>query len=311
MRKVAATTRRPVSVNVNQPDSAPDVWREVLALLDQAHADDLDIVAQVAGRSIGILYCLEGSIHPLMFQPGYAEVAHLPLAERVAALREPGRRQRIIDESPADLGRMWCVDGADIDYEPAPDTSVSAEAARLGVPVAQLVLDQMLSDDGHGMLYAPFFNYSYGDLSFTEAVNRHPHTRVGLSDGGAHCGAICDGGMPTFMLTHWARDRSRGPLLGLEHVVHRQTAQTAALYGLRDRGVVAPGMRADLNLIDFDRLGFDVPRMAYDLPAGGRRLVQKGRGYVATWVAGVQTVDHDTFTGALPGRLLRAGRGTS
>ena len=311
MRKVAATTRRPVSVNVNQPDSAPEVWREVLALLDQAHADDLDIVAQVAGRSIGILYCLEGSIHPLMFQPGYAEVAHLPLAERVAALREPGRRQRIIDESPADLGRMWCVDGADIDYEPAPDTSVSAEAARLGVPVAQLVLDQMLSDDGHGMLYAPFFNYSYGDLSFTEAVNRHPHTRVGLSDGGAHCGAICDGGMPTFMLTHWARDRSRGPLLGLEHVVHRQTAQTAALYGLRDRGVVAPGMRADLNLIDFDRLGFDVPRMAYDLPAGGRRLVQKGRGYVATWVAGVQTVDHDTFTGALPGRLLRAGRGTS
>ncbi|HTH05444.1 MAG TPA: amidohydrolase family protein [Ilumatobacteraceae bacterium] len=311
MRKVAATTRRPVSVNVNQPDSAPEVWREVLALLDQAHADDLDIVAQVAGRSIGILYCLEGSIHPLMFQPGYAEVAHLPLAERVAALREPVRRQRIIDESPADLGRMWCVDGADIDYEPAPDTSVSAEAARLGVPVAQLVLDQMLSDDGHGMLYAPFFNYSYGDLSFTEAVNRHPHTRVGLSDGGAHCGAICDGGMPTFMLTHWARDRSRGPLLGLEHVVHRQTAQTAALYGLRDRGVVAPGMRADLNLIDFDRLGFDVPRMAYDLPAGGRRLVQKGRGYVATWVAGVQTVDHDTFTGALPGRLLRAGRGTS
>ena len=311
MRKVAATTRRPVSVNVNQPDSAPEVWREVLALLDQAHADDLDIVAQVAGRSIGILYCLEGSIHPLMFQPGYAEVAHLPLAQRVAALREPVRRQRIIDESPADLGRMWCVDGADIDYEPAPDTSVSAEAARLGVPVAQFVLDQMLSDDGHGMLYAPFFNYSYGDLSFTEAVNRHPHTRVGLSDGGAHCGAICDGGMPTFMLTHWARDRSRGPLLGLEHVVHRQTAQTAALYGLRDRGVVAPGMRADLNLIDFDRLGFDVPRMAYDLPAGGRRLVQKGRGYVATWVAGVQTVDHDTFTGALPGRLLRAGRGTS
>ena len=311
MRKVAATTRRPVSVNVNQPDSAPEVWREVLALLDQAHADDLDIVAQVAGRSIGILYCLEGSIHPLMFQPGYAEVAHLPLAEREAALREPVRRQRIIDESPADLGRMWCVDGADIDYEPAPDTSVSAEAARLGVPVAQLVLDQMLSDDGHGMLYAPFFNYSYGDLSFTEAVNRHPHTRVGLSDGGAHCGAICDGGMPTFMLTHRARDRSRGPLLGLEHVVHRQTAQTAALYGLRDRGVVAPGMRADLNLIDFDRLGFDVPRMAYDLPAGGRRLVQKGRGYVATWVAGVQTVDHDTFTGALPGRLLRAGRGTS
>ena len=136
----------------------------------------------------------------------------------------------------------------------------------------------------------------------------HPNAVLGLSDGGAHCGAICDASIPTFMLTHWARDRSRGPLLPLEHVVHRQTAQTAALYGLHDRGVVAPGKRADLNLIDFDRLGFDAPRMAYDLPAGGRRLVQKGRGYVATWVAGVQTVAHDEFTGALPGRLLRAGR---
>ena len=155
------------------------------------------------------------------------------------------------------------------------------------------------------MLYTPFFNYAYGDLSMTYELHRSPHTRMGLSDAGAHCGAICDGGTPTFMLTHWCRDRTRGPRLPLELVVHRQTRQTATLYGLGDRGLIAPGYRADVNLIDFDRLGFDAPRMAYDFPAGARRLVQRGRGYVATFVAGTQIVDHDEFTGALPGRLIR------
>ena len=319
MRKVAALTGQPICVNLNQSDKAPEVWREVLRLLDEAHADGLPIIAQVAGRSIGILYCLQGSVHPLLFHPAYQEIADLPLAERLVALAEPERRRRIIDEIPDDggffqsavlngLGRIWLVDGENIDYEPDAVDSVAAVAARAGVPAMQLVLDQLTAHDGNGMLYAPFFNYSYGDLSFTEAVTRHPHTRMSLSDGGAHCGAICDGGMPTFMLTHWTRDRTRGEKLPLEYVVHRQTSQTAALYGIADRGVVAPGMRADLNLIDYGRLGFEVPRMAYDLPAGGRRIVQKARGYVGTWVAGVQTVDHDEFTGATPGTLLRAGR---
>ena len=319
MRKVAALTGQPICVNLNQSDKAPEVWREVLRLLDEAHADGLPIIAQVAGRSIGILYCLQGSVHPLLFHPAYQEIADLPLAERLVALAEPERRRRIIDEIPDDggffqsavlngLGRIWLVDGENIDYEPDAVDSVAAVAARAGVPAMQLVLDQLTAHDGNGMMYAPFFNYSYGDLSFSEAVTRHPHTRMGLSDGGAHCGAICDGGMPTFMLTHWTRDRTRGEKLPLEYVVHRQTSQTAALYGIADRGVVAPGMRADLNLIDYGRLGFEVPRMAYDLPAGGRRIVQKARGYVGTWVAGVQTVDHDEFTGATPGTLLRAGR---
>jgi N-acyl-D-amino-acid deacylase len=145
-------------------------------------------------------------------------------------------------------------------------------------------------------------------LSMTYEVLRHPHTRMGLSDAGAHCGAICDGGTPTFMLTHWARDRRRGPTLPLEHVIHRQTAQTASLYGLDDRGVIAPGKRADLNVIDFERLGFGQPTMAFDLPAKGRRLVQQAHGYRATFVAGIQTVANDEFTGALPGRLIRGSR---
>ena len=319
MRKVAALTGQPICVNLNQSDKAPEVWREVLRLLDEAHADGLPIIAQVAGRSIGILYCLQGSVHPLLFHPAYQEIADLPLAERLVALAEPERRRRIIDEIPDDggffqsavlngLGRIWLVDGENIDYEPDAVDSVAAVAARAGVPAMQLVLDQLTAHDGNGMMYAPFFNYSYGDLSMTHDALVHPRTRLGLSDAGAHCGAICDGGMPTFMLTHWVRDRTRGPLLTLESVVRGQTAETASLYGLCDRGIIAPGMKADINVIDLDRLGFEVPRMVFDLPAGGRRLVQRGRGYVATFVAGVQTVDRDELTGEMPGRLIRGPR---
>jgi N-acyl-D-aspartate/D-glutamate deacylase len=319
MRELAAVTGHPVSVNLNQPDQAPEVWREVLRLLDEAQADGLPIHAQVAGRTIGILYCLHGSVHPLLFHPAYAEVAHLPMPERLAALADPERRRRIVDDVPDDeglfakvvldnLGRIWPVADGDIDYEPSADQSVAALAARTGTPPMGLVLDQLLAHHGNGMLYAPFFNYAYGDLSMTYEATLHPHTRMGLSDAGAHCGAICDGGTPTFMLTHWTRDRTRGPRLPLEYVVHRQTQQTAQLYGLGDRGLVAPGLRADLNVIDYERLSFGPPRMAFDLPANGRRLVQKASGYRATFVAGEQTVADDEFTGALPGRLLRGPR---
>ncbi|MDP1806691.1 MAG: amidohydrolase family protein, partial [Acidimicrobiales bacterium] len=308
MEALARRTGRTVSVNLNQPDQDPDVWRRVLGLLEGADAEGLPIVAQVAGRSIGILYCLHGSVHPLLFPPAYTEVADLQMPERLAALAEPARRHRLIHEIPDDGGffrrvvldkasRMWPVDGPDIDYEPSSDTSIATIAAARGVPAMEVLVDQLTGDDGNGMVYAPFFNYSYGDLSMTYEATLHPRTRLGLSDAGAHCGAICDGGTPTFMLTHWARDRHRGPTIPLEHIVHRQTQQTAELYGLGDRGVVAPGMRADLNLIDFDALGFGLPRMAFDLPAGGRRLVQRARGYHATFVAGVQTLDHDEPTG--------------
>lgn len=315
----ARRTGRTVSVNLNQPDQDPEVWRRVLDLLDEAAVEGLPIYAQVAGRSIGILYCLHGSIHPLLFHPAYAEVAHLSMAERLAALAEPERRRRLVEDVPDDgglftrvvldkLDRMWPVEGADIDYEPTADTSVAARAAARGVPAMALLVDQLTAAEGHGMVYAPFFNYGYGDLSMTYEASQHPRTRMGLSDAGAHCGAICDGGTPTFMLTHWARDRHRGPRLPLEHVVHRQTRQTAELYGLGDRGLVAPGFRADLNVIDFDDLGFEVPRMAFDLPAGGRRLVQRAHGYAATFLAGVQTVADDEPTGELPGRLVRGPR---
>ena len=316
MRELARRTGRTVSVNLSQTDQSPEVWRSVLKLLTEARNDGIPMVAQVAGRSIGIMYCLHGSVHPLLFHPAYAEVQDLPMEQRLRALAEPQRRSRIINEVPNDggffqkivldkLDGMWLVDGTNIDYEPHRDDSVGGIARRTGANAVELILDQLISNDGHGMIYAPFFNYSYGDLSMTYEAHLHPQTRMGLSDAGAHCGAICDGGMPTFMLTHWTRDRRRGPLLDLEYVIHRQTAQTAELYGLHDRGTVTPGKRADLNIIDYDNLGFDVPRMAFDLPANGRRLVQRGRGYVATFVAGEQTVANDEFTGALPGHLVR------
>jgi len=319
MRKLAQTTGATVSVNLSQPNDGPEIWRNVLALLTEAQNDGVPIVAQVAGRTIGVLMCLEGSAHPLLFHPAYNEVAHLPLAARCKALQEPQLRERIINEMPNDGGlfqkvildnasHMFPVMSANIDYEPLPSASATAIAQSANKKVMEVLLDQLVANDGHGLIYMPFFNYAYGDLSFNYEAHQHPGTRMGLSDAGAHCGAICDGGTPTFMLTHWVRDRTRGEKLPLELVVHRQTQQTAALYGLNDRGLIAAGKRADINIIDFEKLNFTMPYMAYDLPAQGRRLVQQAIGYNATFVAGTQIVDSDQFTGALPGNLVRGPR---
>lgn len=319
MRKLAQTTGATVSVNLSQPNDGPEIWRNVLSLLTEAQNDGVPIVAQVAGRTIGVLMCLEGSAHPLLFHPAYNEVAHLPLAERCKALQEPQLRERIINEMPNDGGlfqkvildnasHMFPVMTANIDYEPLPSASATAIAQSANKKVMEVLLDQLVANDGHGLIYMPFFNYAYGDLSFNYEAQQHPGTRMGLSDAGAHCGAICDGGTPTFMLTHWVRDRTRGEKLPLELIVHRQTQQTAALYGLNDRGLIAAGKRADINIIDFEKLNFTMPYMAYDLPAQGRRLVQQAIGYNATFVAGTQIVDSDQFTGALPGNLVRGPR---
>ena len=320
MRELATRSGVTVSVNLNQDDAAPEVWRTVLTQLDKANAEGIPLVAQVAGRSIGVLMCLEGSFHPLAFHPAWQEIAHLSHADKVTALRNPTLRDRFVNEVPRDegffngivLSRLWKmfpITDANIDYEPNPKTdSIDALAAKQRIAPMDMVYDQLLSNNGKGMIYMPFFNYSYGDLSMTHELLQHQHTRNGLSDAGAHCGAICDGGMPTFLLTHWVRDRQRGPRLQLENMVRRQTRQTAELYGLNDRGLIAPGMRADMNIIDFHSLSFDMPSMVYDFPANGRRLVQHAKGYEATFVNGVQTVSNDEFTGALPGKLLRGRR---
>jgi N-acyl-D-amino-acid deacylase len=319
MRELAKRYGRTVSVNFSQFDQAPDLWREVLDLLDEAIDDGIPIVAQVHGRTVGLLMCLEGSYHPLMFHPAHAAIRELSLSEQVAALRSGPIRDRLIDEIPDDNGffekvvlgtmwKTWAVADGDIDYEPHPDDSLGALAQRSGDSPIALAIDHLVGADGHGMLYSPFFNYSYGDLSFNYEAHMHPGTRMGLADAGAHVRVICDGGCPTFMLTHWTRDRTRGPRMPLEYVVHRQTRQTAELYGLGDRGLLAPGMRADVNVIDLDALSFGTARMAWDLPGGAPRLVQQATGYRHTICAGVETVRSDQFTGELPGRLVRGPR---
>jgi N-acyl-D-amino-acid deacylase len=317
MAELSRNSGRTVSVNLSQIAPAPSLWRDGLAMIDRENARGAKLVGQVAGRAIGVIMGLELTAHPLLSTQTYLELFHLPLAERVAALRDPAVRARLIADEPVDLGefpnmitrsfeRMFPVeeDGT-VDYEPASSHSVAALAAARGVSPRAVALDALLKHEGRGKLYFPLFNYADGNLDLLHALHSHPHTRMGLSDAGAHCGAICDGGMPTFMLSFWARDR-RGDKLALEHVVRRQTKDTAELVGLTDRGVVAPGMKADLNVIDFEKLALGPVEVLYDLPAGGRRLLQRASGYAATICSGVVTVENDELTGARPGTLLRS-----
>lgn len=315
MRELTRRTGVKMSINLNQPADDAELWRETLTLIEESANLGEKIEAQVAGRSIGLIMFLQGTVHPLMMHQAYIEVANLPIAQRAVALAEPARRERLIQEQPThrffkqfvgdNFHTMFPITSAAIDYEPTREQSVAGIAARTGKKPFEVIIDHLLSSGGTGMIYRPFLNYAYGDLSMTHELLQHPNTRNGLSDAGAHCGVICDGGMPTFMLTHWVRDRVRGPKLELEHMVKRQTRDTAQLHGLCDRGAILPGLRADINVIDFDSLGFDNPKVVFDLPANGRRLVQTAHGYVATLVNGVQTVDHDEFTGELPGKLVR------
>jgi N-acyl-D-aspartate/D-glutamate deacylase len=303
---LAHEIQRPVTFNLSQIDAEPTLWRQVLERLERSTAP---VHAQVAGRAIGLVMRLDGSAHPFLVYPSF----HMSPRE---ALGTPEVRARILADAPLELDpftnfiarsfdRMFpIVDGLP-DYEPAPSTSVAAIAARRGVPPTEVAFDHLVAG---GALYFPLFNYADGDLDLLHTLHAHPKTVMGLGDAGAHCGVIADGGMPTFMLTHWARDRARGPRLPLPHLIHRQTQATAELFGLYDRGVVAPGYRADLAVFDPARLALEPVELVHDLPAGGRRLIQRARGYRATFVAGVPVLEHDTPTGLRPGRLIRGAR---
>ena len=246
----------------------------------------------------------------------------LPLAARVARLRDPAFRARLMAEEP-DSGRapglsparawerIFPMGDDNPDYEPTTDTSVAAIAAARGVDPREVALDHMLDGkpgDGRGMLYLPLLNYAQNSLDPAYQMLQHDCVVPGLSDGGAHVGMICDGSFPTSNLIHWTRDRTRGPKLSLEHMIKGQCRDTAETVGLFDRGLIAPGYRADLNVIDYDNLTLKAPGVAYDLPTGGRRLIQRAEGYTATIVAGQVTYRNGTPTDALPGRLLRGGQ---
>jgi N-acyl-D-aspartate/D-glutamate deacylase len=256
----------------------------------------------------------ESKTHPFSHHRAYAAIASLPLAERVARLRTPEVRGAILAEEPtpggfvalllASLHKLFPL-GDPPDYEPGPESAVAAVAAREGRPVMEVLYDLMLGRDGHELLYLPILDYAAGNLDAVREMLIHPATVLGLGDGGAHCGVLCDASLPTFMLTHWARDRHRGEKLPIEQVVHLQTRRTAQLYGLNDRGLLAPGYVADLNVIDHEGLTLEAPELVYDLPASGQRMIQRARGYIATVKSGTVVREHDAGTGELPGRLLR------
>ncbi|HEY8526463.1 MAG TPA: amidohydrolase family protein [Acidimicrobiales bacterium] len=314
MIEVSRLTGRPVTFGCLQDDIRPEHWRRLIELAEKANADGARIVPQVAGRPACVLFGWESTAHPFLFHRAYQPLANLPFAERIAQLRRPEVRAAILGEQPdlqgvaAFLTSAWhklFLLGDPPDYEPPPERSVAAIAAREGRSPQEVTYDLMLEDDGHALLYLPLLGYAHGDFEALREMLVTPGTVLGLGDGGAHCGLLCDASLPTYMLTHWARDRVRGERLALEQAVHLQTRRTAALYGFDDRGVLAPGYLADVNVIDLDRLAIEPPRMVYDLPAGGRRLVQRARGYAATVKRGVVVREDDEATGARPGRLLR------
>jgi N-acyl-D-aspartate/D-glutamate deacylase len=314
--QIARRTGFPVSVNLAQIDPAPELWKQTAERLERTFAEGVPLRCQVPGRAIGILMSWRGTAHPFALCESWVALSMHTWEQQLEHLKDPAFRAKLCAETPFFVGefqqfvtrtwdKMFPVDGT-FDYEPPPSASLGQRAA--GRNPAELAYDALMEGDGTGLLYFPLFNYSDGNLDMLHRMHTHPASLMGLSDGGAHCGAIADAGMPTFMLSFWARDRSRGPKLPLEYVVRRQTHDTAAFYGLRDRGLVQPGLKADLNVIDLDALGVDRAEMAWDLPAGGRRLVQKGRGYAATIVSGEVIARDGVFTGAMPGGVGRGGR---
>lgn len=313
--QLARHNKLPVMFNLQQTDPAPDLWKEILSILDKAHKEDVSLYAGICGRPVGILFSFQSSLHPFIAHPTYQAIADLPFDQRVQKLKDPAIRQKILTEQRdlvdrraetlfGSFHKMYRM-SEQPDYEPAPDQSVAAMASRAGVAPLEMVYDMMMERDGRSIIYYPSFNYSYENLDHLHTLMQHPQTVNSLSDGGAHCNYICDVSLPTFMLTHWVKGRTRGEKLPLEHIVRRQTFDTARIYGLHDRGLLKTGFKADLNIIDPHALRLHCPEFVHDLPAGGRRLVQHAQGYIATIVKGEPIFENGLETGGLPGKVLR------
>jgi N-acyl-D-aspartate/D-glutamate deacylase len=315
MIALSASARLPVTFPLLQNDRRPEFWREVLARTEAANEAGARVVALTAGRPGGILLGLGTSLHPFLGHPAYQPYQDLPLPAKVEALRRPEVRRAILSDQTrfasefardVSLGfwKMYPM-GEVPDYEPSPDDSVEARAIRLGVSPAEHCYDLLLAGDGSALLFFPMGDFAHRSLDSLYERLQRPGTVLSLGDGGAHCRLISDASVFTYMLSYWARDRTKGPRLPVERAVRLMTSDSARLYAMRDRGVVAPGFRADLNVIDHERLGFGPPRMVADLPGGGERLLQEATGYVATICAGEVTVEDGVVTGRRPGGVVR------
>ena len=326
---LAQASGKPVSLTWLQRDPGGEQYLKIQARVEAAVQAGLPLYLQTAARGIGVLNGLEASFHPFMGFPSYKEVAHLPLAQRAEALRDPARKARILSEQSDRLagdgsaipplvdillaqidlisGRMFPLQDT-LNYEPSVMQSFLVRAKQAGVSPLEAMYDYLSAGDGAGLIYFPLFNYNEGSLDVVRRMLDHPRALSSLSDAGAHVGTVCDASFTTFMLTHWVRDRGRDPM-ALETAVEMLTRRNAQYLGLTDRGVIAPGMRADLNAIDPTALSVGLPVLVRDLPAGGQRFVQRAKGYVATWVAGEQVQLQGEVTEARPGRLVRMGQG--
>ena len=322
LRRIARETGRPVWFLLTDRYDDPERWRRLVQAVHEARADGLSMTAQIAGRPIGVMMGIGTALNPFTVRPSYKQLESLAIVEQRRRLRDPEVRRQILAEQPsaAEVAKLaqfrqsvvsrwdkFFVMDDPPDYEPAPEKSIAAIAAHSGRPPDEVAYDHITeADDSY--LYFPLVNYVTGDHAPIHEMMNDPACLLGLSDGGAHCTSIVDSGLPSFMLAHWGRDRRRGPRLPLEFLVKRQTSETADFFGLTDRGRLAPGLRADVNLIDFDGLRLAKPELVHDMPADGRRFVQRVDGYAATLVAGQPIFERGEHTGAVPGRLVRAGR---
>ena len=322
LRRLSAASGRPISFPVLEYPSQPGMWRHLLEGVASANADGIALWATVFPRAVSLLFGLDTSVNPFIMNPSYQPLLKLSLAERVEALRDADLRQRLINEEPMpgyspllySLGRnfdkMFKLNDPP-QYMPDKKTWLRTIASEQGISTIEAAYDALLEFEGHQLLVAPGANFNEDNFDHVHEMLKHPNAVVALGDGGAHYGLICDAGYTTFMLTYWGRDRLGGPRIPLADIVKALTRTPAMSVGLQDRGLIAPGYRADINIINFDRLGVDAPHMVRNLPGGGRRLMQNAEGYVATLVKGTVISRDGVPTGARPGRLIRGAKGDS
>ena len=319
LKEMAKQSGRPHSVSVAQHHRVTDGWRNILRTIERANSEGVKLTAQVCGRPIGVLFGLELTNNPFSAHPSFIEIKDLPLDEKLFKLRDEQFRKRLLAEAPqvennpflrqahARYHDMYVMQ-ENPDYEPPPSESIASQAMELGLNPLELCLDILTRGEGKDMIYYAFLNYGESSLDPAKEMMEHPNTILGLGDGGAHCGSICDGSFTTHMLTHWTRDRKRGEKLELPWVIKAHCLDTAKAVGLNDRGVLAPGYKADINIVDLKKMQLRKPEVHFDLPAGGRRLMQYADGYVATIVNGVPIYLDGESTGARPGRLVRGSK---
>ena len=306
---------RPISITVEQQDARPEWWEQLLDGIEDAQSEGINMYGQVPPRATGILMGLTATLNPFRFHPAYMEIADLALEERVEIMSNDEFKEKLLNDNAVSINplvdeivnayaKMFKL-GEPANYEPDPEMSFDSLANSSNMTAQEIAYDAMLEKDGRALIYHPLFNYQTGDLSLVEKMLKHPYTISGLGDAGAHCGAISDASFPTTLVQHWSRDRSRGSKLPLETVIKMQTSETANLLGIKDRGVLEKGYKADINIIDYEGLTLHEPEIINDLPAGGRRLVQKASGYDYTIVSGEVAFIKGEATGALNGRLIR------